>query len=156
MIAGTLIFAMSLLLFAYWFRYTCKLMLSIHPAKDLTGKIAEANKLKFRHVQSQLNADAPLAPTELDRLFHALNRDHRVIIYLMKYGARYRADGEGVERLLLKWDYWLMMAIYRVTRNKYRSHARKALREMARVLNYFTNSMGASLNVDAAPTALHE
>ena len=156
MIAGTVIFAISLLLFAYWFRYTCKLMLSVHPAKDLTGKIAEANKLKFRIVQSQLNGDEALAPSDLDRLFNTLNRDHRVITYLMKYGARYRADGEAVEQCILKLDYWLMMAIYRATRNNYRNEARNALREMARVLNYFTNSMGASLHGDAPPAPLHD
>jgi len=156
MIAGTVIIAISLLLFAYWFRYTCKLMLSAHPAKDMTGKIAEANKLKFRTVQSQLNGSAALALPDLDKLFQSLNRDHRVITYLMKYGARYRVEGEHVECLILKVDYWLMKAIYLVTRNRYTSHAHKALREMARVLNYLTNSMGSAMNGEASPAPLHE
>jgi hypothetical protein len=156
MLAGSLIFAISVLLFAYWFRYTCKLMLSVRPAQDLTGRIAEANKLKFRKVQSQLNGETVLEPADLDILFDTLNRDHEVINYLMKHAARYRADGEGVEHMLLEMDYWLMMAIYWVTRNNYRNPARKALREMARVLNYFTNSMGASLNGEGFHAAIPE
>ncbi len=156
MLTTTVIILISLCLFVFWFRYACRLMLSVHPAKDLTGKIAEANKLKFRTVQSALNSESMLAFSELDRLFQLLNRDHRIITYLMKYGACYRCGGEGLEHALLQLDYRLMMAIYKLTRTTFRGEAHKALCEMARVLNYFANSMGANMSGDTIQVALPE
>ena len=53
-------------------------------------------------------------------------------------------------------DYKLMMGIYRITRNNHPGEALKALREMAGVLNYFTNTMGAAIGGDAMHAALPE
>ena len=46
LLTTTVIIALTLLMFIYWLRYACNLMLSVHPSKDLTAKISEANKIE--------------------------------------------------------------------------------------------------------------
>jgi hypothetical protein len=57
-----------------------------------------------------------------------LNRDHRIITHLTKYGAKHRAGDVGLEHLILKLDARLTMAICCIARSNYRSEALKALR----------------------------
>ncbi len=44
----------SVLLFGYWFRYTCLLILSAKTTRDYAADIAAANQLSFLQVQAQL------------------------------------------------------------------------------------------------------
>jgi hypothetical protein len=156
MIAASFIIIVSIGLFLFWFRCTCRLMLSSQPSRDLTSKITEANQLQFRAVQRRLDADSGFALDELDQFYQALNCDHRVIVYLMKYGALYRTGDEDVERFLLEIDFRMMSAIYRASRAQYKKEAEAALREMASVLNYFTNSMGATVFTEPASARVAE
>src|SRR5258706_2540942 len=63
----------SLLLLAYWFRYTCLLILSAKTTRDFAGEVAEANQLSFLEVQARLRAEGP---ADLDHLHSALDRDY--------------------------------------------------------------------------------
>lgn len=47
MIGSILVLTVSLILFLYWFRYTCLLILSAKPAKDYSGQVAQVNQLSF-------------------------------------------------------------------------------------------------------------
>ena len=48
----------SVLLFGYWFRYTCLLILSAKTTRDFAGEVVMANQLGFLEVQAQLRTSA--------------------------------------------------------------------------------------------------
>ena len=64
LISTVIITASSVLLFGYWFRYTCLLILSAKTARDFAGQVAAANQLGFLDVQNQLRG----ASVNLDSL----------------------------------------------------------------------------------------
>ncbi len=49
-----LIIAGSGFLFAYWFRYTCLLIVSAKTSRDYAAEVATANQLGFLEVQSSV------------------------------------------------------------------------------------------------------
>ena len=123
----------SILLFGYWFRYTCLLMLSTRTARDYVNEVAVANDLGFLDVQSRLRAGSP----EFDRLREALDRDYAILSRILKQSAN-----SGMERRMLGIDYRLMGAWYRVS-SRFSVHAaRHALEEMSMIVAHFANTMG--------------
>jgi hypothetical protein len=147
LISTIVIMAGSVLLFGYWFRYTCVLILSARTTRDYAGAVAAANQLSFLEVQSAL-----LEPSSanLDHLKDSLDRDYKVLTYLLKHAAN-GADGEGaVEKRMLEIHYRLMGAWYSTSRHLSPVAARRALDEMASVVAHFANSMGAQTSGAAA------
>jgi hypothetical protein len=139
LIATVVITASSVLLFAYWFRYTCLLILSAKTARDYTSDVADSNRLLFPEVQAQLNQSAS---PDLDKLRSALDRDYQVLRHLMKHMP---AAGEGqsaLETQMLALNYRLMGTWYQVTRHVSGSTAARALSEMSMVVAHFANLMG--------------
>src|SRR5450631_544325 len=70
----------SVLMFGYWFRYTCLLILSAKTSRDYAFEIATANQLSFLQVQSELRQN----PADLDRLKASLDRDLAVVTSLIQ------------------------------------------------------------------------
>jgi hypothetical protein len=138
LIATTVITVSSALLMAYWFRYSCLLILSARTARDYAAQVVRANQLSFVEVQSRLHSTAP---SELDRLYDLLDRDYAVVSYLVKH-ASLTGTNLGVESRMLAFDYRLMQIWFGVTRRVSSSAACQALDEMARVVAYFANAMG--------------
>lgn len=137
---GTIgITASSVLLFGYWFRYTCLLILSAKTARDYAAEVATANQLSFLQVQSQLRAQTAV---ELDALEQALNRDYATIKYLLEHSAALPAIQGSLEKRMLEIDYRLMRAWYRVSRSFSAAAARRAVEEMSLVVAHFANAMG--------------
>ena len=66
LITTVVITVSSILLFGYWFRYSCLLMLSTKTARDYVGAVAAANQLGILEVQSR------------DRKSTRLNSSHRL------------------------------------------------------------------------------
>lgn len=129
----------SALLFGYWFRYTCLLILSTKTARDYASEVAVANQLSFLEVQSELRQ----GPTvELDRLHAALERDYAVVTYLLKHAMRDTAGGSALETRMLALNYLLMGAWFRVSRRFSLAAAHRALEEMSEVVAHFANVMG--------------
>src|ERR1035438_3370600 len=93
LIATVVSTASSVLLFAYWFRYTCLLILSAKTARDYTSDVAYSKGLVFPEVQAQLNQSAS---PDLDKLRSALDRDYQVVRQMIKYMP---AAGEGQSAL---------------------------------------------------------
>ena len=52
LVTTVIITASSVLLFGYWFRYTCLLILSAKTTRDFAGQVAAANQLGFLEVQT--------------------------------------------------------------------------------------------------------
>ncbi len=138
--ATIVITAISVLLFGYWFRYTCVLILSARTTRDYAGAVAAANQLSFPEVQSMLREHSI---ADLDGLKASLDRDYKVLAYLLKHAAGSSTAEDVVEKRMLKVHYGVMRIWYVLTRNLAPSAAYRALDEMASVVAHFANTMGA-------------
>ncbi len=139
LIATVVITVSSVVLFAYWFRYTCLLILSAKTARDYAADVAFSNSLGFPEVQAQLNqATVP----DLDRLRASLDNDFRVVRNLLKYMPNTGEGQSTLETQMLAINYRLMGAWYQVSRQFSGKTAAHALSEMSMVVAHFANLMG--------------
>jgi hypothetical protein len=136
MAAAFLILTISVLLLVYWFRYACSLVLGTKRESDRIAHVAAVNGLTFLMVQTQLKT----GETGLDILSRSLDRDYRVLMYLLR-NARGRALNSMEPRLVL-WDYQVLQIWYRCVRRFSAAQARKALEERSRILYYLAHQMG--------------
>jgi len=142
LIVTILITVSSALLFGYWFRYTCLLILSARTTRDYAVDVAQANQLNFLQVQAELRSQ----PVELDRLQASLDRDYAVINGLIQ-----SSSGEwGMEDRMLQLNYRLMGAWCAVSRRFSAEMARQALDEMSTIIAHFANSIGERAAAGAA------
>jgi hypothetical protein len=135
----------SALLFGYWFRYTCLLIVSARTTRDYAADIATANQLSFLQVQTELRDQQP---ADLNRLQAALDRDLAVVTYLIQH-----ASGQsewGMEDRMLQLNYRLMSAWCRVSQRFSAEAGRRALDEMSMIISHFANIAGERVAVGAA------
>src|SRR5713226_5735055 len=97
LIATATITVSSALLFVYWFRYTCLLILSTKAARDYTSAVALANELQLLEVQAALPG---ASRADLDQLHQWLERDYKVLSYLFRNAAGARGERELEDRML--------------------------------------------------------
>src|ERR1051325_3648054 len=128
MIASVLILVVSFVLLVYWFRYTCVLLLRSGSSTEHVEHVVAVNHLSFPDVLTRLQG----GEMKLDTLQLALQRDYRILHYLLEHSAG--LDIPAVERKLLSLDYRVMQLWYRMVRPCSSEHARRALVEMASVL----------------------
>jgi hypothetical protein len=123
MLASVLIIGFSLVLFVYWFRYSCLLLLrnGVDPA------LAESDRFNFTSVRQGLKNGLALDP-----LHASLQRDYQLLTYLLQHATS--VELEQLECKLLVLDYQLMRGWYRLTRSAAPEQARRALAEMADIL----------------------
>ena len=146
LITTVIIIASSVLLFGYWFRYTCLLILSAKTARDFAGQVAAANQLGFLEVQAQLRA----ASVNLDSLRDTLDRDYAVLSSMLKQVKGSSVEESSLETTMLSLNYRVMRAWYRVSGVFSPAAARKALEEMSMVIAHFANAMGQQAEGAAA------
>jgi len=146
LITTVIITASSVLLFGYWFRYTCLLILSAKTARDFAGQVAAANQLGFLEVQAQLRA----ASVNLDSLRDTLDRDYAVLSSMLKQVRGSSVEESSLETTMLSLNYRVMRAWYRVSGVFSPAAARKALEEMSMVIAHFANAMGQQAEGAAA------
>jgi hypothetical protein len=132
----------SILLFGYWFRYTCLLILSAKTAKDYAGQVAVANQLGFLVTQSELTTTAP----NLDRLREQLDRDYAVVTKLLKASS----SDSFMENRMLGVNYQVMRTWYRLSSQFSATAARRAIEEMSTVVAYMANAVGENAACTAA------
>jgi hypothetical protein len=130
MIASILIIAFSLALLAYWFRYSCLLLLRHN---SVESSVLD-QRFGFARVDEELRAGA-----SLDALHEMLARDYRLLIYLLEHAAGLNLD--TLEDRLLVMDYRMMQGCYWLTKAAAPEHARRALVEMAAVLGVLVRRM---------------
>lgn len=133
MLASILIIAVSVVLLSYWFRYSCLLLLRNSTA-------ISDRRFHFVEVQNRLRSE-----TALDPLQRSLDRDYRMLMYLVQHAPGLKIS--SVEDKLLVLDYRLMQAWYRVTRTAAPAQARRALSEMASILAVLAGRMGAQADL---------
>jgi hypothetical protein len=136
MLASVLIIAFSLVLFAYWFRYSCLLLLR-NRADDAE---AESNRFNLAYVQQGLKNGMALDP-----LHTSLQRDYLVLTYLLEHATS--LELEQLECRLLVLDYKLMRGWYRLTKSAAPAQARRALSEMAEILGVLVGRIGQQAGV---------
>jgi hypothetical protein len=132
MIAGILIIACSLVLFVYWFRYSCVLLL--RNATEANRTEAPDEQFNVARVQNSLKTEC-----ELDPLERALERDYQVLTYLIEHAAD--LELASIENRLLLADYKMMRLWSRLTRTAAPEQSRRALSEMASVLGVLVSKM---------------
>jgi len=139
LIATVIITTSSVALFGYWFRYTCMLILSAKTTRDYAPSVATANQLGFLQVQSVLRDRASV---DLDTLRDSLDRDYKVLTYLLKHAANPSTGDAVIEKRMLEINYRMMRTWYSVSRSFSPTAARRALDEMSNVVAHFANAMG--------------
>ena len=143
-----LIIAVSVLLLFYWFRYTCLLLLRTKPVRDYSKQVAVANQLTFFEVRGSLATGE--AGRQFDELEKMLQRDYRLVMYLIRHAANFRTAGSELEQRMLMLDFYIMKMVYRLSKRFSPSQARHPLEEMAHIIAHFANAMGERAAVAAS------
>jgi len=133
MFASILIILISFVLLVYWFRYSCILLLREYAKQPATA--ASEGRFDFRAVRERVRVEP-----ELDSLHLALQRDFRLITYLLEHAAGLELS--FFEDKLLLWDYRAMRIWYWLTKTAAPQQARQALSEMASVLAILDDKIG--------------
>jgi hypothetical protein len=147
LIATVVITASSIVLFGYWFRYTCLLILSAKTARDYAVDVARSHKLGFAEVQAQLQQG--VSP-DLDRLRTTLDNDFKVVRNLLKSMPNVGEGQSALEAQMLALNYRLMGAWYHVSRYFSGSAAARVIGEMSMVVAHFANLTGEQAACSAA------
>jgi hypothetical protein len=138
MLVSLLILTVSVALLIYWFRYCCLALLRSHTEQP---EFVPENRFSFVEVRAQLQSSA----VDLDPLHQSLDRDYRVVTYLLQHAAGFGTP--SVEQRILRIDYKLMQAWYWLTRTAAPEQARKALWERATILGFLAQKMGQQAGV---------
>ena len=139
MFVSIFIILISAMLFIYWFRYTCLLILSTRSSKDYAMEVAEANNLHFLENRELLQRAGPAALAEISG---SLDREFKMITYLARHVGSYAMPGDEMERLVLMADFWIMKVCFVLTRRIHPAQARRALLEITAIIQHFANSTG--------------
>jgi hypothetical protein len=134
----------SVLMFGYWFRYTCLLIVSATTTRDYAVNVAAANQLSFLQVQTELREN----PADLDGLKASLDRDLSIVTNLIQ-----NASGQGawgMEDRILQLNYKVMGAWCSISKSFSPEAARNALDEMSMIVAHFANTIGERAVVGAA------
>lgn len=139
MLVTILILAISAALLIYWFRFCCLGLLRHAAAEPL---VVPENRFYFPAVRERLATEA-----DLDPLHRSLDRDYRVVSYLLRHAAG--LGGQSLEHRLLLLDYKLMQVWYCLTRSTAPEQARKALSERVAILGCLAQKMGEQAGLRA-------
>ena len=142
MLASILIISFSLVLFVYWFRYCCALLLRSSEEQLVSTPVPADTRFGVAGVMERLRTEE-----ELDRIHQTLNRDYRVFTYLVQHAAGLELS--SIEDRLLLLDYRLMQLWYRITLTAAPRQAREALSQMASILNVLVRKMGQQAGLSA-------
>ena len=137
MLSISVIIFFSVVLFAYWFRYSCLLILQNRAAG--APEFAVSSGLSFPVVQQRLREDGKTVAM-LDQLRQDLGNDYRIVCFLLRCSAD--AGVDPIERRMLMLDYWIMQGWYSLTRRAALPQAHKAIEEMSNIVSYFAYSVG--------------
>ena len=134
MVVSLMIIAVSTILFGFWFRYACLLILSTRANVVCSKDTAAVNRLSFRQVSSEELMTA--ADGDLRAIQSSLYRDYRVVTSLLRQMAKLQVGGDSLEHLMLRADFRIMELTYRI------SKSRAALAEMSVVVEHLAHRCG--------------
>jgi len=131
-----LLIGFSLALLAYWFRYSCLLILHTQTAENYSEAVCRANGLSFDLVKGHIEAGQS---PDLASLYKTLERDYAVVNQLLDQVA-----GQEIllETKLLRLNFKMTQAWFRVSQSLGLKAPVAALEEMADTIAHFANSFG--------------
>jgi hypothetical protein len=138
----TMILAVSVGLFVYWFRCTVKLILESNPSPEKASQVPAANFISFLASRQQLYG--PAHTRNLPLLCDMLQKEYRIISYLVKSAIRSKAAGYTPQQRLLICNFHLLRLWFWGTYRFRPQSARLALAEMSTTVQYFGRSLAAS------------
>jgi len=147
LLVSVFIIFVSLMLFVYWFRYTCLLILSAKTSRDYASQVASANQLTFLNTRERLIQERDLAP--LDGFHRALDHDYKLLTYLLEHAAGQSGQAGSIENRLLMLDFKVMSLWYYLVRHLSPPRSRSALIEMSSIVNHLANSIGERMALSA-------
>ena len=134
MVTSVFIIGISAVLFVYWLRYSCVMLLrSAQERTEMDPNISEP--FNVSEVLERLKTEADLDPLE-----RTLDRDYAMVTYLIEHAAG--LELASIENKLLVLDYRMMRLWSRLTRTLAPQQSRVALSEMAVVLSVLVAQMG--------------
>lgn len=139
MFTSILIIAVSLVLFLYWFRYTCVLILNTRTTKDYSADVARANQLSFVGVRDMLERSQAV---DLDTVRRSLEQDYRLVSSLTKQAGAFQMGESTLEEKILRIDFRIMQMAYGIVRQVSEAKSRAALEEMSLIVAHLANSFG--------------
>jgi hypothetical protein len=98
------------------------------------------NHLSFLTAQQQLTTQEENREQAFDSLHASLDRDYRVVSYLLRHTGT--QSGQTIEEHMLRLDYQVMRACYFLAKPFSPSSARQALIERASIISHLANAMG--------------
>lgn len=143
MITSIVIIILSLAMFAYWFRYSCLLILESRLSEEEAKQGGENQDPTVAWLEVQLTRAS--TPLELDHVRKSLDRDLRVVQSLARSCGELQVGGATLESRLLMIDYRMMQIWFAVTRPFAGPQAQNALREMSRIVAYLAAESGVRL-----------
>jgi hypothetical protein len=135
MITSVFIIAISVVLFGYWLRYSCVMLLRNAQERTVVSMTPD-ERFSISSVRERLKTER-----NLDSLERDLDRDYHVVTYLIEHAAD--LELASIENKLLVIDYKLMRLWSHLTRTAAPEQSRKALAEMASVLGVLVDQMSA-------------
>jgi len=139
MTISLLLITLSLALFAYWFRYSCFLILHTKTAEDFASEVARANGLNFAAVRRKLEAGETSNAKEL---FALLQRDYNIVTQMMDRMDSEAKEAGMLETKLLQLNFQVSQAWFRASESLGLKCTASALEEMAETVSHFANSFG--------------
>jgi hypothetical protein len=133
MLTSLFIIGVSAVLFGYWFRYTCSLILSTHASEDYSQEVVEANHLSFPWARKEISKGSGVSLAEIQ---NRLDRDFLVLTCLLRHSGRKEVS---LEQAMLRADFHGLKLWSRLSRSFSRSAARGALLEMTSILAHLAN-----------------
>ena len=113
--------------------------------RSYAGQVASTNQLRFLETQSLLSEtseSSTISSRAFKSLHESLDREYRLLSYLLNHAANYQAGGQTFENRLLAIDYFLISLWYKMVCGVSDRLARMALLEMSSIIGHLANEMG--------------
>lgn len=142
MVASIVIIVFSVALFAYWFRYSCILILRTRTSVDYATFVAKASGLAVLEIQRVLET----ASDELDLVAFraALERDYHIVNRLLSKAPMVEDHLSAVEQIMLRIDFRMMRLWDGFCRTCLGGPSRVAVEEIASIVGCFANAAGSA------------
>ena len=125
----------------FWAHCACVLSVRDRRYRDYTRNVAEANGLTFLDARSLLEEGAPDSAV-LEGVYRSLDRDYRLLTYLLHHVPVPDAGVPAVHEWLLRMNYRTLAVWFMLTGRLSRSLGRRALLDMSSIVGQLANVMG--------------
>jgi hypothetical protein len=141
-LASVLIIVFSAGLFAFWFRYSCLLILRTRTSMDYSLDVVSASNLSVLNILDRLEGE--LRPQELAEFGRMIEHDYRIVHQLLSRAPRLGERLTSLERFMLQVDFKMMSAWNRASSLLLGGPRKEAVAEMSEIVSFLANAAGAA------------